>query len=204
MGLTRSQQMSRIRDRDSRPERVLRRLLWSRGHRYRLQFRTPAGRADIALPSRQVAIFIDGCFWHGCPLHYVRPRGRAEFWASKLAQNVDRDIRQTKQLEDSGWLAIRLWEHEILEDPFGSVDVIEKVLSGPCRRPRRVWRVRSARLVDETNDLEERELVEIRGLISPRHHLRKRTTTKWNESPLAESAVARRVTHAHTNVRVRQ
>src|SRR5436305_4641398 len=103
MGRTRSEQMARIRGKNTSPEMLLRRALWAAGLRYRVHYRTPAGRADIALVKVQLAIYIDGCFWHGCPDHYVRPRSQADFWAAKLAQNVERDRRQTLQLETSGW-----------------------------------------------------------------------------------------------------
>src|SRR4051794_9890751 len=116
MPLTRSENMARIRAVDTEPEIQLRCELWRRGVRYRVEYRTPGGRADIALPARKIAIFIDGCFWHGCPEHYVRPRGPSEFWDRKLLENVTRDRRQTKGLLHAGWTPIRLWEHEVRED----------------------------------------------------------------------------------------
>lgn len=91
--LTRSEQMSRIRGRDTKPEVSLRRLLWSRGCRYRVHFKTPAGRADLAFVGKKVAIFVDGCFWHGCPEHSVAPRSSRPFWEGKLRANVHRDQR---------------------------------------------------------------------------------------------------------------
>ena len=93
MALTRSQNMSRIRGSDTRPEMVVRRALWSRGHRYRAGYKTPGGKADVAFPGKKIAVFIDGCFWHGCPAHYVRPRSREDFWSAKLLENVQRDRR---------------------------------------------------------------------------------------------------------------
>ena len=74
---------------------------------------TPAGRPDIVFPGARVAVFIDGCFWHGCPDHYVRPRSSEEFWSKKLAENCRRDSVQTKRLEDIGWRVCRVWEHEV-------------------------------------------------------------------------------------------
>ncbi|HYO69174.1 MAG TPA: very short patch repair endonuclease, partial [Archangium sp.] len=87
MGLTRSEQMSRIRGKDTSPERLLRSALWRAGLRFRLQSRTPYGRPDVVFSKARVAVFIDGCFWHGCPDHYVRPRTRNDFWSSKLLEN---------------------------------------------------------------------------------------------------------------------
>src|SRR4051812_22667472 len=116
MPLTRSENMARIRAGDTQPEVQLRCALWKRGLRYRVNYRTPGGRADLALPGRKVAIFVDGCFWHGCPEHYVRPRSPSAFWERKLLENVSRDRRQTQQLLDAEWIPIRLWEHEVRED----------------------------------------------------------------------------------------
>lgn len=87
------------RSQHTRPEVLLRQALWRAGLRYRLHTRTPVGRPDIVFPRQKVAIFIDGCFWHGCPEHYVRPRSRPEFWAAKLLTNFERDHRQTRELE---------------------------------------------------------------------------------------------------------
>src|SRR4051812_21964937 len=117
MALTRSEQMARIRGVNTTPELRLRARLWSTGLRYRLHLRTPAGRPDLVIPGAQVAVYIDGCQWHGCPKHYVRPRSKDEFWAAKLHENVARDLRQTQQLEALGWRVLRFWEHEVWEEP---------------------------------------------------------------------------------------
>src|SRR5262245_51945914 len=109
--------MARIRPRDTSPERLLRKHLWNAGLRYRLHVPTPAGRPDIVFVSRRVAVFVDGCFFHGCPDHYVRPRSSCAFWAEKLAANVRRDIDQTRELERLGWRVCRIWEHEVFENP---------------------------------------------------------------------------------------
>lgn len=120
----RSKMMSRIRSRDTKPELILRQALWRRGLRYRVNFKTPAGRADLAFPARSVAVFVDGCFWHGCPEHYVKPRNDASFWKSKLQENVARDERQTYWLEHNGWCVLRFWEHEVYVDLARVVGVV--------------------------------------------------------------------------------
>lgn len=102
MALTRSQQMARIKGKLTKPEVFLRQALWQRGARYRLHHKTPVGRPDIAFPGPRLAVFIDGCQWHGCPKHYVRPRSRNEFWADELSTNVERDQRQTRAIEAAG------------------------------------------------------------------------------------------------------
>ena len=78
----------------TKPETLLRSALWRRGLRYRLEYKTEWGRPDLTFLGPKVAIFIDGCFWHGCPEHYVRPRTREAFWQKKLKENVNRDRRQ--------------------------------------------------------------------------------------------------------------
>lgn len=113
--LTRSQRshcMSRIRGRDTKPEVMLRKELWRLGLRYRIHHGLP-GRPDIVFPSRRVVIFVDGCFWHRCPLHWQAPKNNAEFWERKIAANQLRDERVTRDLEEAGWRVIRIWEHQV-------------------------------------------------------------------------------------------
>ena len=113
MGLTRSEHMARIRGTDTGPEVSLRSHLWSKGLRYRVRPATSGGRPDLVFSGSRVVVFVDGCFWHGCPLHYVTPRTRRSFWAPKLIPNIERDRRHTRQLEEEGWTVIRVWEHEV-------------------------------------------------------------------------------------------
>lgn len=125
--LTRSEVMSRIRGKDTGPELVLRRALWTAGMRYRTQWRHPdAGRIDIAFPGMRIAILVDGCFWHGCPEHSVKPKTNSVFWNNKLAANQARDSRQMLALERDGWLVLRCWEHEI-ETAVGLAAVMERI-----------------------------------------------------------------------------
>src|SRR5262249_18345326 len=109
--------MRRIRGTNTSPERRIRKVLWSLGLRYRVHARIGRSRPDILFIRPKVAIFVDGCFWHGCPEHYVRPRSREAFWAQKLRSNVLRDCRQTVFLESQGWTILRFWEHEIESKP---------------------------------------------------------------------------------------
>lgn len=113
MALTRSQQMARIKGKDTLPERLLRKALSGKGLRYRLHWQTPWGRIDVAFPRRRVAVFVDGCFWHGCPTHFVRPKNRRPFWDAKIAGNQARDRRQDEGLAGDGWRVLRFWEHEV-------------------------------------------------------------------------------------------
>ncbi len=101
--------------RDTKPELVIRRELHRRGFRFRLDVRVSKSirsRPDIVFNGAKVAVFVDGCFWHGCPDHGTFPKNNHEWWAQKLEANVKRDERTTAALEDEGWKIIRLWEHE--------------------------------------------------------------------------------------------
>ena len=73
------------------------------------------GRPDIIFPRQKLAIFVDGCFWHGCPIHGTNPVTNADFWENKIKGNIERDLRVTSQLKESGWIVIRIWGHEIKE-----------------------------------------------------------------------------------------
>ena len=108
----RSENMRRIRGKDSAPERAVRRLLHKLGYRYRLHRRDLPGRPDIVFPTRRKVIFVHGCFWHrhpGCKFAY-NPKSRLEFWSTKFRQNVERDNRATAMLMASGWAVLVVWE----------------------------------------------------------------------------------------------
>jgi DNA mismatch endonuclease (patch repair protein) len=106
--------MSSVRNKNTGLEMKLRRALWKAGLRYRVNFKLP-GKPDIVFPKRKLAIFIDGCFWHGCPIHGTSPETNTEFWKTKIKINIERDLRVTSQLKDMGWLVIRVWGHEVKE-----------------------------------------------------------------------------------------
>jgi len=126
----RSHCMSRIRGKDTVPEMTLRRALWARGLRYRLHYRI-TGRPDIVFPGQKTAIFIDGCFWHGCPAHRTHPKNNADFWRTKIENNIARDADVTKILEAEGWTVLRFWEHQIKLELSSIVDRILLVLKPP-------------------------------------------------------------------------
>ena len=178
MGLTRSEQMSRIRGRNTSPELVVRRGLWAKGYRYRLQQKTPGGRADLVIRSRKLALFVDGCFWHGCPEHYVRPRSSNSFWDKKLNENVTRDRRQTLKLENEGWRVVRVWEHEIAEDPEAALSKIVEALEGVPPKRRRAWRVMRVEWVDQEAGRERRFLEDLLDPAFRRVEERIRSTKK--------------------------
>ena len=111
------------------PELRIRRALWRRGRRYRVNFRIPGerGSIDVVFTRQRVAVFVDGCFWHSCPIHGTIPKSNREWWLAKLSANRARDLRFDEVLRQSGWRVIRVWEHE---DPDEAVAMIEVAL-GP-------------------------------------------------------------------------
>lgn len=110
----RRQMMSRIKGRDTGLELSLRRNVWALGLRYRLQYRIGRTRPDMVFVGAKLAVFVDGCFWHGCPQHSTMPKNNREFWEQKLRRNRERDAENTEQMEAEGWRVLRLWGHEIV------------------------------------------------------------------------------------------
>jgi DNA mismatch endonuclease (patch repair protein) len=107
--------MSRNRGENTGPEIRLRKACFALGLRFRLRYPLP-GKPDFVFPGQRLAVFVDGCFWHGCPQHYNKPATRADFWASKLERNRDLDVRVAKALQELGWSTLRVWEHEVRAD----------------------------------------------------------------------------------------
>ena len=106
---------------------VLRKALWKSGLRYRLRLCLP-GTPDLAFIGRKVAIFVDGCFWHGCPEHYTCPVRNAAFWRRKIKRNLSRDRKANQNLADLGWSVIRIWEHEIPQDLDSVVRRVQRLV----------------------------------------------------------------------------
>nr|WP_026422604.1 very short patch repair endonuclease [Actinokineospora inagensis] len=113
---------------DTRPELALRSLLYHRGLRYRVDARPLAEirrKADVVFPSDRLAVFVDGCFWHGCPEHYRPAVKKAEFWRDKITGNRARDADTNDTLLAAGWQVLRIWEHE---DPASAAErVIQRL-----------------------------------------------------------------------------
>jgi DNA mismatch endonuclease (patch repair protein) len=121
--------MARVRSRNTDPEIKLRKALWSIGLRYRLASKLP-GSPDIVFVRARVAVFVDGCFWHGCPTHYRAPKTNQDFWSRKLERNQNRDARVNTELAALGWHVVRVWEHEVHEKLEEVVSDIERVVRG--------------------------------------------------------------------------
>lgn len=107
--------MQAIRSRDTKPERLIRRLVHAQGLRYRVAAKPLPGlrrTADMVFRPTRIAVFIDGCYWHGCPEHYVPPKTNSGYWSDKVIRNVTRDRDTDQRLVEAGWLVLRFWEHE--------------------------------------------------------------------------------------------
>lgn len=115
-----ARRMTRQRRSGTAPELAIRKRLHEMGFRYRVHV-APAGgpprrRADIVFTRQRVAVFVDGCFWHACPVHRTLPTNNSEWWRTKLEANVRRDRETDALLEASGWSVVRIWEHESVDD----------------------------------------------------------------------------------------
>jgi len=126
-----SRRLARQATRDTAAEIAVRRLLHAAGLRYRVDARPLPGlrrTADIVFTRQRVAVFVDGCFWHACPDHGTVPKANADWWAAKLARNIQRDRDTSEQLAAAGWQVVRIWEHE---DPTAAADRIEALVRIP-------------------------------------------------------------------------
>ncbi len=122
------QRMQRQRTADTEPELRVRRLVHAAGLRYRIDRRPISAirsRADMVFGPAKVAVYVDGCFWHGCPEHGTLPKNNRDRWLEKLEANRARDSRVDRQLTDAGWISLRFWEHE---DPIVVADRIVGVV----------------------------------------------------------------------------
>jgi DNA mismatch endonuclease (patch repair protein) len=111
---------------------ALRRELHRRGYRYRVDARPDPslrGRADLLFRGPRVAVYVDGCFWHGCNEHGVLPKSNREWWRAKLRRTAERDRATERTLRSLGWKVVRVWEHE---DPVAAADRVEEALGGTC------------------------------------------------------------------------
>lgn len=116
------------RKRDTTPELALRRAVHARGLRYRVAARplaTHRWTADLVFRAPRVAVFVDGCYWHGCPDHFTPPRTNSGYWGPKIARNRERDARVNQDLAAGGWRVVRIWEHD---DPLEAARRVEAVV----------------------------------------------------------------------------
>lgn len=129
---TRSRLMGRIRSKNTKPEMMVRRFLHAKGLRYKLHVATLPGKPDLAFPSRKIAVFVNGCFWHGhdgCPKAAL-PKTSIDFWKEKIMKNRIRDASNYEKISDLGWLAVVIWECELdklrLEEIYQYIEAISE------------------------------------------------------------------------------
>jgi DNA mismatch endonuclease (patch repair protein) len=122
--------MSHIRAKDTGPERMMRAVLSAAGIRgYRLNYTKAPGRPDIAFVGKRVAIFVHGCFWHGCPYcRPVQPRSNASFWRDKMDRNKARDLRKVRELRKAGWSVVTVWACRLKKMPHAQLERIIRLL----------------------------------------------------------------------------
>ena len=124
-----SRRLAKVRQTGTDAELALRRELYRRGLRYRVDFevlRKPRRVADIVFPRQRLAVFVDGCFWHGCPEHATWPKQNAAFWRRKIEANRLRDADTNSRLLEAGWTVLRFWEHQA---PSQAAEVVANTLS---------------------------------------------------------------------------
>ncbi|MFE3857985.1 very short patch repair endonuclease [Streptomyces griseorubiginosus] len=135
----RRRNMQAIRHRDTKPERLIRSLVHAQGLRYRVAAKPLPGlrrTADMVFGPSRVAVFIDGCYWHGCPEHYVAPKTNQGYWSDKVARNMARDRDTDQRLEEAGWTVLRFWEHEPSQDCAARIAAAVEERRSAARRAR--------------------------------------------------------------------
>ena len=129
-----SRRMAKVRQKGTGAELALRRALYRRGLRYRVGYvvlKRPRRVADIAFPGLKIAVFVDGCYWHGCPEHATWPKHNAEFWRQKIETNRLRDADTNSRLLDAGWTVLRFWEHQ---SPIEAAETVAQTVAMAKRR----------------------------------------------------------------------
>ena len=128
--LTRSEQMARIKSKNTTFEMLLRRELWRRGLRYRANDKTVFGKPDVVFKGRKIAVFVDSEFWHGKDYPNGRniPKENNEYWVKKIERNIERDKEVNQNLKENGWTIIRIWSKDLKRELPQFADLIEKVV----------------------------------------------------------------------------
>lgn len=131
----RSEIMRQVKSKNTKPELAVRSALHKRGLRYRLNYPLP-GKPDIVFVRARVVVFIDSCFWHGCPHHLRMPNSNREYWETKIDRNIRRDAEINAEYARSEWKQLRLWEHELKKNFDLCVDQIEETVRGRLYKAR--------------------------------------------------------------------
>jgi len=123
----RSEIMRRVKSQNTSLERKVRSELHRRGLRFRLRYNLH-GKPDIVFVRARIAVFIDSCFWHGCPAHLRMPKSNRAYWKRKIARNIERDAETKKAYKKSHWTLMRFWEHDLKQDLEGCAKKIERAV----------------------------------------------------------------------------
>ena len=123
--------MAHVSLKGGKAERILAKVLWHRGYRYRKNDKRLPGSPDIAISKYRIAIFVDGEFWHGKDWEIRRDRlqRNREYWIEKIEENIVRDLRNDRALTGSGWIPVHFWEKEVIKDLSACVDKVEQIIS---------------------------------------------------------------------------
>jgi DNA mismatch endonuclease, patch repair protein len=121
----RSRVMRSVKGKDTNLEIKVRSMLWRKGLRFRKNVAELMGKPDIVFPGKRLVVFLDSCFWHGCPQHLRRPSSNQEYWQKKIARNIQRDKDVTKYYLENGWTVLRIWEHELKQSFVSCLERIE-------------------------------------------------------------------------------
>lgn len=119
----RKKNMQAIKSKNTKMESIVCKELWHRGIRFRKNVKELPGKPDIAIKKYKIAIFLDSCFWHKCPLHFIRPKSNNSYWDNKIERNINRDKEVNNFYKQNGWHLLRVWEHQ-----FKTKDTQQKVL----------------------------------------------------------------------------
>ena len=129
---TTSKVMSANKGKNTKPELLLRKALWYNGIKgYRLHWEKAPGKPDIAFPGKKIAIFVNGCFWHRCPIcNPSMPKSNTKFWTKKFSKNIERDKKKIQELEELDWRVLTIWECELKKDLDHQIQKVKGLLEG--------------------------------------------------------------------------
>jgi len=133
----RSQIMQKIKSKNTKLENKIISDLWKKGYRFRRNVTSLYGKPDIAIKKYKIVIFIDSCFWHGCPDHCRMPTSNKPYWENKIKRNKERDKKVVEYFKKKGWNILRIWEHELKNDYETTISKIEKFISDAKRMTNR-------------------------------------------------------------------
>ena len=122
----RRKNMQNIRSNNTKMEYAVRSKLHREGLRFRIHYKKLVGKPDIVFLTSKIVVFLDSCFWHVCPYHFIKPKSNLKYWSPKLKRNKERGLEVNKILRKDGWIVLRFWEHQVKKDIDKIINKIEK------------------------------------------------------------------------------